>query len=101
VDFEIWDEAQGVWTGIGTFDLDFSGKRFHTLYFDIPFTKTNKVKVTFTNSYIAQIQLAEILLLTDPADLHDWVKNSDDCDDTNASIYPAAECKSEVDECTG
>jgi len=59
------------------------------------------VKVTFTNPDMAQIQLSEILLLTDPADAYDWVENSDDCDDTNASIYPAAECKSEVDECTG
>jgi len=57
--------------------------------------------VTFTNPDMAEIQLAEILLLTDPADLYDWVENSDDCDDTDASIYPEAECKSEGDECTG
>jgi len=57
--------------------------------------------VTFTNPDWYEIQLAEILLLKDPVDAYDWVQNGDDCDDTNASIYPAAECKSEVDECTG
>jgi len=71
------------------------------LFFDIPLSKTNKVKVTFTNTDRYGIQLAEILLLIDPADLVDWVENNDDCDDTNAAIYPAAECGSQNDGCTG
>jgi len=99
-DFEVWNEAEGKWEGLGTFDLPFEDKRWHTLYFDIPATKTNKVRVTFTNSDYNMLQLGEILLLEDPADKYDWVENGDDCDDTNPELYPAASCQNE-EGCTG
>jgi len=80
--------------------LTFESKRWNTLYFDIPRSKTNKVKVTFTNTDFRQIQLGEILLLKDPADEFDWVLNSDDCDDTDPTLYWGAACQNE-DGCTG
>lgn len=99
-DLQIWNESEGKWNGLGTFDLTFESKRWNTLYFDIPRSKTNKVKVTFTNTDFRQIQLGEILLLKDPADEFDWVLNSDDCDDTDPTLYWGAACQNE-DGCTG
>lgn len=58
---EIWSNEQ--WNAIDSFDLDFENRRWHTLQFSVPLSKTNKLRVTFTNPNFSQIQLGEILLL--------------------------------------